>query len=70
MFVKGTLYLCLVCEKREASIMLIGYNYINYDGDPYDKKIIAKMACFLGTLLIFGCLINKKTVALSSCEDE
>ena len=67
-YVKGTLDLGLVYEKKEAGIELVGYSDRDYVGDPDDRKSTTGMDSFLGNNLICWASEKQKIMALSSCE--
>ena len=70
MYVKVTLDLNLVYEKREVGLKLVGYCDADYVGDPHDKKSTTRMDFFLVKKLIGWASKKQKIVVLSSCEAE
>ncbi|KAL6311032.1 hypothetical protein AAG906_015921 [Vitis piasezkii] len=69
-YVKGTLNLGCVYEKKEGSLELIGYSDSDLAGDTDDRKSTSGLIFFLGSNPISWCSQKQKVVALSSCEAE
>ena len=69
-YVKGTLNLGCVYEKKEGSLELIGYSDSDLAGDTNDRKSTTGLIFFLGSNPISWCSQKRKVVALSSCEAE
>ena len=69
-YVKGTLNLGCVYEKKEGSLELIGYSDSDLAGDTDDRKSTSSLIFFLGSNPISWCSQKQKVVALSSCEAE
>ena len=69
-YVKGTLNLGCVYEKKEGSLELIGYSDSDLAGDTNDKKSTSGLIFFLGSNPISWCSQKQKVVALSSYEAE
>ena len=69
-YVKGTLDLNLVYEKREVDIKLVSYSDSDYVKDLDDRKSVTRMTFFLENNLIYWASQKQKIVALSSCEPD
>ena len=70
LYVKGTLNLGCVYEKKEGILELIGYSDSDLAGDTDDRKSTSSLIFFLGSNPISWCSQKQKVVALSSCEAE
>ncbi|KAL6348524.1 hypothetical protein AAG906_013144 [Vitis piasezkii] len=69
-YVKGTLNLGCVYEKKEGSLELIGYSDSDLAVIIDDVKSTSCLIFFLGSNPISWCSQKQKVVALSSCEAE